>query len=64
MNSLYTGKDLRAFRESREWSLRRFSTIIGVSVKTLQVMEKEDKPVPLQLRLAIAAIKEGLHPIE
>lgn len=64
MNSLYTGKDLRAFRESREWSLRRFSKLTGVSVKTLQVMEKEDKPVPLQLRLAIAAIKEGIHPIE
>jgi len=61
---LYTGNDLREFRESRGWSLRRFSTITGVSVKTLQVMEKENKVIPLQLRLALAAIKEGLHPIE
>ena len=61
---MYTGNDLKAFRESREWSLRRFSTIVGVSVKTLQVMEKENKPIPLQLRLALSAIKEGIHPIE
>lgn len=61
---MYTGNDLKAFREAREWSLRRFSTIVGVSVKTLQVMEKENKPIPLQLRLALSAIKEGIHPIE
>lgn len=61
---MYTGNDLKAFREAREWSLRRFSTILGVSVKTLQVMEKENKPIPLQLRLALSAIKEGIHPIE
>ncbi len=61
---VYMGKDLRKFRESRGWSLRQFSTIVGVSVKTLQVMEKENKPVPLQLRLALAAIKAGVHPIE
>ena len=61
---LFTGSDLRKFRESREWSLRQFSTVIGVSVKTIQVIEKEDKPVPLQMRLALAAIKAGVHPIE
>lgn len=61
---MYSGKDLREFRESRDWSLRRFSAVVGVSVKTLQVMEKEDKPIPLQLRLALAALKEGIHPIE
>ena len=61
---MFTGKHLREFRESRSWSLRQFSKIVGVSVKTLQVMEKEDKPVPLQLRLALSAIKEGIHPIE
>lgn len=61
---MYTGNDLKDFREAREWSLRRFSTIVGVSVKTLQVMEKENKPIPLQLRLALSAIKEGIHPIE
>ncbi len=61
---LFTGADLRKFRESREWSLRQFSTVIGVSVKTIQVIEKEDKPVPLQMRLALAALKAGVHPIE
>lgn len=61
---LYSGHDLKTFREARGWSLRRFSTVVGVSVKTLQVMEKEDKPIPLQLRLALAAIKEGIHPID
>lgn len=61
---MYTGNDLKAFRESRGWSLRRFAEIVGVSVKTLQVMEKEDKPVPLQLRLALSAIRDGIHPIE
>lgn len=61
---VYTGNDLKAFRESRGWSLRRFAEIVGVSVKTLQVMEKEDKPVPLQLRLALSAIRDGIHPIE
>lgn len=61
---MFTGKHLREFRESRSWSLRQFSKIVGVSVKTLQVIEKEDKDVPLQLRLALSAIKEGIHPIE
>ncbi|MEO0910808.1 MAG: helix-turn-helix transcriptional regulator [Pseudomonadota bacterium] len=61
---MFTGSDLRKFRESREWSLRQFSTVIGVSVKTIQVIEKENKPVPLQMRLALAAIKAGVHPIE
>ena len=61
---MYTGIDMRAFREQRGWSLRQFSTIVGVSVKTLQVIEKEGKPVPLQLRLALAAIKAGVHPID
>jgi len=61
---VYTGQDLKEFRESRGWSLRQFSKVTGVSVKTLQVMEKENKVIPLQLRLALAAIKEGLHPIE
>jgi DNA-binding transcriptional regulator YiaG len=61
---LFSGEDLKAFRESRGWSLRRFSAVVGVSVKTLQVMEKENKPVPLQLRLALSALKEGIHPIE
>ena len=63
-NTLFTGHDLKAFRESRGWSLRQFATVVGVSVKTLQVMEKEDRPIPLQLRLALAAIKAGVHPIE
>ena len=62
--SLFTGSDLRAFREARGWTLRQFSGATGVSVKTLQVIEKEDKPVPLQLRLALAALKAGIHPIE
>ena len=57
---MYSGKDLRQFREKRGWSLRQFSTVVGVSVKTLQVMEKEDKAVPLQLRLALAALKAGV----
>ena len=61
---MYTGKDMLAFREGRGWSLRQFSKVVGVSVKTLQVMEKENRPVPLQLRLALAAIKAGVHPIE
>jgi len=61
---LYSGKDLREFRDSRGWSLRQFALVVGVSVKTLQVIEKEDKPVPLQLRLALAAIKAGIHPID
>ncbi|MEM7216525.1 MAG: helix-turn-helix transcriptional regulator [Pseudomonadota bacterium] len=61
---MFTGKDLRSFRDSRGWSLRQFSTIVGVSVKTLQVIEKQDREVPLQLRLALAAIKAGVHPIE
>ncbi len=61
---MYSGHDLRAFRESRAWSLRQFSSIVGVSVKTLQVMEKQNKEVPLQLRLALAAIKAGVHPID
>ncbi len=61
---MYSGKDLKEFRNSRGWSLRQFALIVGVSVKTLQVIEKEDKPVPLQLRLALAAVKSGLHPIE
>jgi len=63
-SSLYTGSDLKNFRESRGWSLRQFAIIVGVSVKTLQVIEKQDKVVPLQLRLALAAIKSGIHPIE
>ncbi len=61
---MYCGQDLKAFRESRKWSLRQFSTVVGVSVKTLQVMEKQNKDVPLQLRLALAAIEAGVHPIE
>ena len=61
---MYSGDNLREFREERGWSLRKFSKIVGVSVKTLQVMEKQNKPVPLQLRLALAAIKSGVHPIE
>jgi len=61
---LFTGTDMREFREQRGWSLRQFAPIVGVSVKTLQVLEKEDKPVPLQLRLALAAIKAGVHPID
>ena len=61
---MFTGSDLKEFRESRDWSLRHFSTVVGVSVKTLQVIEKENKPVPLQLRLALAAIKAGVHPID
>ncbi|MEM7069109.1 MAG: helix-turn-helix transcriptional regulator [Pseudomonadota bacterium] len=61
---MYSGSDMRDFREMRGWSLRQFSTIVGVSVKTLQVLEKEDKPVPLQLRLALAAVKAGVHPID
>ncbi|MEM9278366.1 MAG: helix-turn-helix transcriptional regulator [Pseudomonadota bacterium] len=61
---MFTGKDLKEFRESRGWSLRQFSTVVGVSVKTLQVIEKQDRDVPLQLRLALAAIKAGVHPIE
>ena len=61
---LYSGKDLREFRNDRGWSLRQFSLVVGVSVKTLQVLEKEDKPIPLQLRLALAAIKAGIHPID
>jgi len=62
--SMFTGQNLREFRETRSWSLRHFSKVVGVSVKTLQVIEKEDKVVPLQLRLALSAIKEGVHPIE
>lgn len=61
---MFSGKDLKEFRDSREWSLRQFSVVVGVSVKTLQVIEKEDKPVPLQLRLALAAIKAGVYPID
>lgn len=61
---MFTGSDIKAFRELRGWSLRHFSCVVGVSVKTIQVLEKEDKPVSLQLRLALAAIKAGIHPIE
>lgn len=61
---MFKGSDLRQFREERGWSLRQFSNVVGVSVKTLQVIEKQDKDVPLQLRLALTAIKAGAHPIE
>ena len=61
---VFHGKDLKEFRDSRGWSLRQFSVIVGVSVKTLQVIEKENKAVPLQLRLALAAVKAGIHPID
>ena len=61
---MFTGQDLKDFRESRGWSLRHFATVVGVSVKTLQVIEKQNREVPLQLRLALAAIKAGVHPIE
>lgn len=61
---MFTGKNQKEFREARGWTLRQFSEIVGVSVKTLQVVEKQDRPVPLQLRLALAAIKSGIHPIE
>ena len=64
VNFVFSGKDLKAFRNDRGWSLRQFSLIVGVSVKTLQVIEKENKPVPLQLRLALAAVKSGIHPID
>lgn len=62
--AVFTGKNLKEFREARGWPLRQFANVVGVSVKTLQVMEKQDKPVPLQLRLALAAIKEGIHPLD
>jgi len=61
---MFKGSDLRQFREERGWSLRHFSNVIGVSVKTIQVIEKQDRDVPLQLRLALTAIKSGAHPIE
>lgn len=61
---MFTGGDLRKFREDRGWSLRQFSGVVGVSVKTIQVIEKQDREVPLQLRLALAAIKAGAHPVE
>jgi len=61
---MFTGKNMREFRESRSWSLRQFSTVVGVSVKTLQVIEKQNRDVPLQLRLALSAVKEGIHPID
>jgi len=61
---MYTGKNLREFRETRCWSLRQFSGVVGVSVKTLQVIEKQDRDVPLQLRLALSAVREGIHPID
>ena len=61
---VFSGKDLKEFRDSRGWSLRQFSLVVGVSVKTLQVIEKENRMVPLQLRLAVAAVKAGIHPID
>lgn len=61
---MYSGEDLRSLRELRGCSLRQLSLIVGVSVKTLQVIEKQNKPVPLQLRLALAAIVANVSPIE
>lgn len=62
--TVFTGKDLKEFRDSRGWTLRQMSDALGTSLKTIQVIEKEDKPVGLNLRLALAALKYGLHPIE
>jgi DNA-binding XRE family transcriptional regulator len=60
----FSGKDLKKFRDSRGWTLRQMSDAVGTSLKTLQVIEKEDRIVGLNLRLALAALKHGLHPIE
>ena len=60
----FTGKDLKQFRVNRGWTLRQMSDAVGTSLKTLQVIEKEDRAVGLQLRLALAALNNGIHPIE
>jgi len=61
---MFTGKDLKQFRESRNWTLQQMSNALGASIKTIQVIEKEDRLVSLNLRLALAALKHGIHPIE
>lgn len=61
---MFTGGDLKRFRDGRGWTLRQMSDAVGVSVKTIQVLEKDCKPIGLQLRLALASLRHGLHPIE
>ena len=61
---MFTGKNLKEFREYRGWTLAQLSRTIGTSIKTLQVIEKQVKPVGINLRLALAALKHGLHPID
>ena len=63
-NLAFSGKNLKKFRESRVWTLQQMSNAVGASSKTIQVIEKEDRIVGLNLRLALAALNHGIHPIE